>query len=264
MKADYKFTWYVQEIPPRCRKPRAVQHTKTVEVNTPEFRGAEVDKNAPVGVIVYQKDYDTGEKKGKEFRLFDGRLYVARGSASEFPNRYQRDYSVEREEDIPKTVKQLEEEWLICDDTLYRATGEPIYKVCDQFIFTDVCFDESDMGPDKFRADELFEAQRYRNAHFHGYANNEKDEDFNSIEVCLPEALKLPTYLNRVDDGLEKNVLYVLTQRLDFRTREEGLSNLMVAIMKRARMTEQFKQTGDVFSSELENIAREVILEKFK
>lgn len=47
MKADYTFEWYVQEIPPRCRKPRDVLHTKTVEVNIPEFRGVEVDKNAP-------------------------------------------------------------------------------------------------------------------------------------------------------------------------------------------------------------------------
>lgn len=64
MKADYTFEWYVQEIPPRCRKPRDVLHTKTVEVNIPEFRGVEVDKNAPVAIVVYKKDYGTNKKIG--------------------------------------------------------------------------------------------------------------------------------------------------------------------------------------------------------
>jgi hypothetical protein len=84
MKADYTFEWYVQEIPPRCRKPRDVLHTKAVEVNIPEFRGVEVDKNAPVAIVVYKKDYGTNKKVGEEFRLYDGRLYVAQGSAAEF------------------------------------------------------------------------------------------------------------------------------------------------------------------------------------
>ena len=159
MKADYTFEWYVQEIPPRCRKPRDVLHTKAVEVNIPEFRGVEVDKNAPVAIVVYKKDYGTNKKVGEEFRLYDGRLYVAQGSAAEFKNRYQCDGRIEREGDIPKTVKKIEEEWLICDDTLYRVTGEPIYRVCDQFILTDVIWDRENMDPDRFRADEPFEAK---------------------------------------------------------------------------------------------------------
>ena len=57
MKADYTFEWYVQEIPPRCRKPRDVLHTKTVEVNIPEFRGVEVDKNAPA-VVVHKTGFE--------------------------------------------------------------------------------------------------------------------------------------------------------------------------------------------------------------
>lgn len=65
MKADYTFEWYVQEIPPRCRKPRDVLHTKAVEVNIPEFRGVEVDKNAPVAIVVYKKDYGTNKKVGE-------------------------------------------------------------------------------------------------------------------------------------------------------------------------------------------------------
>ena len=216
MKADYTFEWYVQEIPPRCRKPRDVLHTKTVEVNIPEFRGVEVDKNAPVAIVVYKKDYGTNKKVGEEFRLYDGRLYVAQGSAAEFKNRYQCDGRIEREGDIPKTVKKIEEEWLICDDTLYRVTGEPIYRVCDQFILTDVIWDRENMDPDRFRADELFEAKRYRDALYPEYACKEDDEDYNSIEVRIPDALKLPTYLNRVDDCLEKNARKALTQELGF------------------------------------------------
>lgn len=65
MKADYTFEWYVQEIPPRCRKPRDVLHTKAVEVNIPEFRGVEVDKNAPVAIVVYKKDYGTKKRLEK-------------------------------------------------------------------------------------------------------------------------------------------------------------------------------------------------------
>ena len=196
MKADYTFEWYVQEIPPRCRKPRDVLHTKTVEVNIPEFRGVEVDKNAPVAIVVYKKDYGTNKKVGEEFRLYDGRLYVAQGSAAEFKNRYQCDGRIEREGDIPKTVKKI--------------------------------------------------------------------EDYNSIEVRIPDALKLPTYLNRVDDCLEKNARKALTQELGFGALEEGLSNLMVAIMKRARKNEEFKRTSYIAPYELADIAREVILEKFK
>lgn len=264
MKADYTFEWYVQEIPPRCRKPRDVLHTKTVEVNIPEFRGVEVDKNAPVAIVVYKKDYGTNKKVGEEFRLYDGRLYVAQGSAAEFKNRYQCDGRIEREGDIPKTVKKIEEEWLICDDTLYRVTGEPIYRVCDQFILTDVIWDRENMDPDRFRADELFEAKRYRDALYPEYACKEDDEDYNSIEVRIPDALKLPTYLNRVDDCLEKNARKALTQELGFGALEEGLSNLMVAIMKRARKNVEFKRTSYIAPYELADIAREVILEKFK
>ena len=55
MKADYTFEWYVQEIPPRCRKPRDVLHTKTVEVNIPEFRGVEVDKKRTCGHCCLQE-----------------------------------------------------------------------------------------------------------------------------------------------------------------------------------------------------------------
>lgn len=264
MKVDYTFEWYVQEIPPRCRKPRDVLHTKTVEVNIPEFREVEVDKNAPVAIVVYKKDYSTNKKVGEEFRLYDGRLYVANGSAAEFKNRYQCDGRIEREGDIPKTVKKIEEEWLICDDTLYRVTGEPIYRVCDQFILTDVIWDRENMDPDRFRADELFEAKRYRDALYPEYACKEDDEDYNSIEVRIPDALKLPTYLNRVDDCLEKNARKALTQELGFGALEEGLSNLMVAIMKRARKNEEFKRTSYIAPYELADIAREVILEKFK
>ena len=251
MKADYTFEWYVQEIPPRCRKPRDVLHTKTVEVNIPEFRGVEVDKNAPVAIVVYKKDYGTNKKS----------VYQ---KYTEFKNRYQCDGRIEREGDIPKTVKKIEEEWLICDDTLYRVTGEPIYRVCDQFILTDVIWDRENMDPDRFRADELFEAKRYRDALYPEYACKEDDEDYNSIEVRIPDALKLPTYLNRVDDCLEKNARKALTQELGFGALEEGLSNLMVAIMKRARKNEEFKRTSYIAPYELADIAREVILEKFK
>lgn len=264
MKADYTFEWYVQEIPPRCRKPRDVLHTKAVEVNIPEFRGAEVDKNAPVGIVVYKKDYNTGKTVGKELRLYDGRLYVANGSAAEFKNRHQCDGRIEREGDIPKTVKKIEEEWLICDDTLYRVTGEPVYQVCDQFIFTDVIWNPEDMVHNRFRADELFEAKRYRDALHPKYASEANDEDFNSIEVRIPDALKLPTYLNRVDDCLEKNASKALTQELGFGALEEGLSNLTVAMMKRAKQNEEFKRTSYISSYKLADIAREVILEKFK
>ena len=76
--------------------------------------------------------------------------------------------------------------------------------------------------------------------------------------------MKLPTYLNRVDDCLEKNARKALTQELGFGALEEGLSNLMVAIMKRARKNEEFKRTGYIAPYELADIAREVILEKFK
>ena len=154
--------------------------------------------------------------------------------------------------------------WLICDDTLYRVTGEPIYRVCDQFILTDVIWDRENMDPDRFRADELFEAKRYRDALYPEYACKEDDEDYNSIEVRIPDALKLPTYLNRVDDCLEKNARKALTQELGFGALEEGLSNLMVAIMKRARKNEEFKRTSYIAPYELADIAREVILEKFK
>lgn len=83
-------------------------------------------------------------------------------------------------------------------------TGEPIYRVCDQFIFTDVICDREYMDSNRFRADELVEAKRYRDALYPEYTCEENDEDYNSIEVRIPDALKLPTYLNRVDDCLEK------------------------------------------------------------
>ena len=57
MKVDYKFEWYVQEIPPRCRKPRDVLHTKTVKVDIPDFQGEEVDKNAP-GVAAHKTGFE--------------------------------------------------------------------------------------------------------------------------------------------------------------------------------------------------------------
>lgn len=120
------------------------------------------------------------------------------------------------------------------------------------------------MDPDRFRADELFEAKRYRDALYPEYVCKEDDEDYNSIEVRIPDALKLPTYLNRVDDCLEKNARKALTQELGFGAMEEGLSNLMVAIMKRARKNEEFKRTSYIAPYELADIAREVILEKFK
>lgn len=105
---------------------------------------------------------------------------------------------------------------------------------------------------------------RYRDALYPEYACKEDDEDYNSIEVRIPDALKLPTYLNRVDDCLEKNARKALTQELGFGALEEGLSNLMVAIMKRARKNEEFKRTSYIAPYELADIAREVILEKFK
>lgn len=117
----------------------------------------------------------------------------------------------------------------------------------------------------RFRASYIpIEAKRYRDALYPEYACKEDDEDYNSIEVRIPDALKLPTYLNRVDDCLEKNARKALTQELGFGALEEGLSNLMVAIMKRARKNEEFKRTSYIAPYELADIAREVILEKFK
>lgn len=51
--------------PPRCRKPRDVLHTKTVKVDIPDFQGEEVDKNAPVAIVVYKKDYSTNKRLEK-------------------------------------------------------------------------------------------------------------------------------------------------------------------------------------------------------
>ena len=83
MKADYTFEWYVQEIPPRCRKPRDVLHTKTVEVNIPEFRGVEVDKNAPVAIVVYKKDYGTNKKVDSMMAGFTSHKAVLRSSRTD-------------------------------------------------------------------------------------------------------------------------------------------------------------------------------------
>lgn len=208
----------INEIPPRCRKPRPVPYKATATVAIPRMTAEE----APVAFRCREID-DTV----KEVRLFNGRLYVADDYGPEsvicpgdtdFPA--EGDAGQDRRihghrhcgsaEEFQETVEGCLRRFLIIDDQVWTRTGEPRYDVMTfglghnhggtglSHTFSD---NPNVAARSYFRADEFDSALAYaievadRRGDTEDVARftNHRDR-YRTIEVLIPDAVTLITY----------------------------------------------------------------------
>lgn len=222
MSASFTVTingeYVVNEIPPRCRKPRPVTYDTTATVHIPTV----TTKDAPVAF----RCRDIDEPK-EEFRLFDNRLYslmttikhspITPGS-DDFPAvsdaPYDRRIShLTRQgtsaEDFQRTMEQQFSSYLIIDDAVWQLTGEPRYMVITFGLGNNhggTSLMHTTRDNENIVASSYFRADEYDQALAHAIAIAEARNDTHSvakfrdqpdmartIDVLIPEAVTLIT-----------------------------------------------------------------------
>lgn len=208
----------VNEIPPRCRKPRPVFYEATAKVAIPRVDAAA----APVAFRCHELD-----EKVKEVRLFNGHLYVADGDRKgsvirpgdiNFPaeGHADRDRRIsghrrcDSEQGFRSAVAGSLRRFLIVDDQVWTLTGEPRYDVMTFGLGNNHggtglshTFDDNPnvAASSYFRADEFESALAYaiEVADRRGDTNDvdrftNHPDRYRTIEVLIPEAVTLITY----------------------------------------------------------------------
>lgn len=207
----------VDEIPPRCRKPRPVFHEATATVAIPCVDAAA----APVAFRCHELD-----DKVKEVRLFNGSLYVAdnyskesviRPGSPDFPAtgevRHDRrvwNSSCGSADEFQTSVESRLGGFLIIDDQVWTRTGEPRFVVNTYGLggnhggtgLSHTYSDNSNVAASSyFRADEFETALSYavdvanRRGDTRDVARfTNSPDDYRTIEVLIPDAVTLITY----------------------------------------------------------------------
>lgn len=281
MKLKVKFQWTAYEIPPRCRKARPVSHTKEVDVDITEVAQPDAETLMPVALVVHTELYRESEAKHTPIYLFRGKLYKVNESR-ETPDELQSQYFydivvVDTEDVIQSRAKEIADAYVIRDGVVCVEAPEPIYCVDftfnGPFISIGSAWNEDGLTDRQFRADELDHAIQAALSNEQGLSEGRRQYIQNiakescHIDVYLPEALKLPTYLNRLATNIERIVYRCLTDKLSFEREtlnQTSGQNLVKEICRKVYGNPEFQQRKYlIYISDVEPIAHKVILERF-
>lgn len=238
MELKCKFRWDALEIPPRCRKPRNVPHYKEAIATIQEISGPDADRLMPVALIVhdelYKEKYPDMKATHKPLYWYQGNLYeedtrhTVERLMCEFETETQ---NIDRESNIETSLREIEQTYVIRDGILYVMTYEPCYHISFSImsgpsIFIQNIYNYENLSDSDFRADELEQAiDAALNSEFHmeeshrQYLKDTRTEGC-YIEVLMPEALEMPSYLNRIGQNVEKEVIKTLLHDFQFEPEE--------------------------------------------
>lgn len=282
MNLSLKFQWTTNEIPPRCRKPRAVTHTKEVSVNITEVSKTEAEALMPIALIVHTELYREAEAKHKPMYLFQGRLFEA-DELSRTPERLLARYAyetiyVDSEDDIPARMREIERLFIIRDGVVCAAADEPIYEIIftmsGPFIHVAYASEGAELSDRQFRADELNEAiqgalcgDTYVPDDRRKYLES-TGTDSCRIDILLPEALTMQPYLNRQATNIEKMVISCLKEGFRFEPSilQEGAGlKLTREVCREVYANVEFqKRRYLIYPSDIVEVVHNVILKRFQ
>lgn len=272
------YKWTAQEIPPRCRKARTVSHSKTVEVDIAELHQPDAKTLMPVAIIVHTELYREQGAQHKPLYLFNGRLYEV--SEYDTPEKLQAyfnydAFNVNSEDEIPGRVAELAKTFVIRDGMVCSEAGEPIYQIDFGFngpsIFIRTAW--GDLSDREFRADELDRAIEAALSCPYGLDDSRREWIENTatnvccIDVYLPEALRLPSYLNRLAVNIEQKVKECLTK--SFKFDDEALAQssgkrLIQEVCKAVYANTEFQQQRYLIHSfDICKVIQDIILKRF-
>lgn len=282
LRVPCKFRWTAMIIPPRCRKPRETYIYKETEVFIPQIPAESADAEMPLAIIVhdelYKDSFPDTKSVHKRLYLYNGLLYEEedRLSVDRLKSYYMASpIIVDSEAEVGAELSNIQKEYVVRDGALYRRAYEPMYEVSFGFmsgpsIMIRNVWDYDQITDNNFRADELDYAI---DAALSGELNIEEScrdrllqtkEKSCFIEVLMPEALKMPSYLNRVAQNIEKEVLKVLRKEFKFDTEEldgESGKKLVGKVMQATYMDPEVKQRRYLlYSYDIVRITKSVIL----
>lgn len=281
MNLSVKFRWTANEIPPRCRKPRTVVHTKTVSVNITEVPKAEADTLMPVALIVHTELYRESEATHKPLYLFQGKLYEVdewNRTPEKLLARYDHEILyVDSEDKIPARMREIETSFVIRAGEVCETAYEPIYELSTTmtgtFIHIAYASCEDELSGHQFRADELDEAIQcalYSEPHVPDERRKYLESTGTNscrIDVLLPESLKMQPYLNRQAMNIEKLVLDCLEDKFSFEsaTLQDGAGlKLVQEVCRAVYANEEFKNRRYlIYTYEIVEVVNKVILKRF-
>ncbi len=281
MTFHVKCKWTATEIPPRCRKPRTVSHSKIVHIDIIELCQPESKTLMPVALIIHNELYREEDAKHHPLYLFQDRLYEVCENY-DTPEKLQAhfDYDgiyVDSEAEISDRMEELAKTFVIRDGVVYGNATEPIYQVDFGFngpsIFIRDAWNDRRLDDREFRADELDYAIKAALSGPYALEDSRREWIENTatntcyIDVYLPEALKQPSYLNRLAINIEQKVKDFLIH--DFRFDSDQLASrpgqrLTQELCKNIYDNPEFqKQQYLIHSFDIRKIAQEVILKRF-
>lgn len=282
MELKCRFRWEMFEIPPRCRKARNVPHYKDVIATIREISEADADRLMPVAIIVheelYKDKYPDMKATHKPLYWYQGNLYEKddRHTIDRLVDEFARDVQcVDKEADIESQIREIEQTYVIRDGILYVMTYEPHYHISffitsGPSIFIQNIYDYAELGNYDFRADELEQTidaalnSEFRMDDSHRqYLKDTKNESC-YIEVLMPEVLKMPSYLNRIGQNIEKEVRSTLLHDFNFEFEElqtEKGKRLIQTVMQAVYNDREVKKCRYLLTSlDVERIFKQVIL----
>ncbi len=281
MELKVKFKWDMLEIPPRCRKPRSVVHYKETFANIQEISGADADRLMPVALIIhdelYKDKYSDMQATHKPLYWYQGNLYEEgeRHTIDRLVDEFARDARhVDKEADIESSIREIEKSYVIRDGILYVMTYEPHYHISFSItsgpsIFIQNIYNYEELGNCDFRADELEQTIdaalssefRIDDNHREYLKNTEAESCY--IEVLMPEALKMPSYLNRIGQNIEREVKQTLLHDFHFEFEElqtEKGKRLIQTVMQAVYADREVKECRYLLTSlDVERIFKQVI-----
>ena len=158
-------------------------------------------------------------------------------------------------------------------------TYEPCYHISFSIssgpsIFIENIYDYDKLDDCDFRADELeqvidaaLNSEHYMDESRRQYLKDTKDE-YCYIEVLMPEALKMPSILNRIGQNIEKEVTHTLIHDFQFENEElrtEKGKKLIQTVMQAVYADKELKERRYLRPSlDVERIFKQVIFDLIK
>ena len=236
MELKIKFKWSMLEIPPRCRKARDVPHYKDAVATIREISEADADRLMPVALIVhdelYKDKYPDTQATHKPLYWYQGNLYAKdnRHTIDRLVDEFARDVQdVDKEADIETRIREIEQSYVIRDGVL--------------------------------------NSEHYMDESRRQYLKDTKSESC-YIEVLMPEALKMPSILNRIGQNIEKEVTHTLIHDFQFEYEElrtEKGKKLIQTVMQAVYADKELKERRYLRPSlDVERIFKQVIFDLIK
>lgn len=219
---------------------------------------------------------------GDQAYWYQGNLYAKdnRHTIDRLVDEFARDVQdVDKEADIETRIREIEQSYVIRDGVLCVMTYEPCYHISFSItsgpsIFIENIYDYDKLDDCDFRADELeqtidaaLNSEHYMDESRRQYLKDTKSESC-YIEVLMPEALKMPSILNRIGQNIEKEVTHTLIHDFQFEYEElrtEKGKKLIQTVMQAVYADKELKERRYLRPSlDVERIFKQVIFDLIK